>query len=263
MKKMVFLVLALVLMSSCAFAPEPALFDENSSGMKDDDTVGTTQDGSQDMGLAPEAVKIDQDPAAKGIVGEVKIAGGDLTKQVGIETTSAIQRGTQEKAGNVNELKEMIQQKQNEMEQEMDSLDEKQQKIYQNQNTVRSAVHSLLAMEDLVHGIGPQISDIAKQFNNSVQVTIMSEESIENRGFLSRMLAGGDAEAAEELEKEVVQNRARIEELSQIKDECECDPEVKAIMQEQIQNIEQEQTRLEQLAQSEKESKGFIGWLWK
>ncbi|MCK5452563.1 MAG: hypothetical protein KAI51_03935 [Candidatus Aenigmarchaeota archaeon] len=250
-------------MSSCAFAPEPTLFDENSSGMKNDDTVNTTQDGSQDMGLAPEAVMINQDPDAKGIVGEVKVAGGDSVKQAGIETTSGIQSETQEKAGNTNELKEMIQQRQQEMSQEMSGLDEEQQKIYQNQNKVRSAVHSLLAMEDLVHGIGPQISDIAKQFNNSVQATISSEEKIENRGFLSRMLTGGDAEAAGELEREVIQNRARIEELSQIKTECECDPEVKAIMQEQIQNIEQEQTRLEQLAQSEKESKGLIGWLWK
>lgn len=259
MKKMVFLVLALVLMSSCAFAPEPTLFDENGSGMKNDDAVGTTQDGSQDMGLAPEAMKIDQDSAAKGVVGEVKVAGDGLTKPTGIETTSAIQSGTQEKAGNVNELKEMIQQRQ----QEMSSISDKEQKIYQNQNTVRSAVHSLLAMEGLVYDMGPQVSEIARQFNNSMQATIRSEEKIENRGFLSRMLAGGDAEAAGELEREVVQNRARIEELSQIKTECECDPEVKAIIQEQIHSIEQEQTRLESLAQSEKESKGLIGWLWK
>jgi len=45
--------------------------------------------------------------------------------------------------------------------------------------------------------------------------------------------------------------------------QCDCGEEVKAMLQEQIQNMEQEQVRLQQLAQNEKKNKGVFGWLWK
>ena len=35
------------------------------------------------------------------------------------------------------------------------------------------------------------------------------------------------------------------------------------MMQEQIQQMEQEQLRLQDLAQNEKKSKGLLGWIWK
>ncbi|MCK5289553.1 MAG: hypothetical protein KAJ56_01300, partial [Candidatus Aenigmarchaeota archaeon] len=183
--------------------------------------------------------------------------------QAGTEADSPKQTGTGVQAGDANELKEIIQQRQQEMSQEMAGLDEKQQNIYQNQNKVRTAVHSLLAMENLAGSKGARISEIAKEFNNSVQATINAEEKIESKGTLSRLLTGGDAEAAGELERQTIQNREKIQELNQLKEDCDCDPEVKAMMQEQINNMELEQARLEQLAQSEKQSKGLIGWLWK
>ncbi|MCK4927840.1 MAG: hypothetical protein KAS11_05190, partial [Candidatus Aenigmarchaeota archaeon] len=194
----------------------------------------------------------DQDD--KGESGQAGIA-SDLAKQ--------INQGTGVQAGDASELREMIQQMQQEMSQEMAGLDEKQQNIYQNQNKVRTAVHSLLAMENLAGSKGARISEIAKEFNNSVQATIKSEEKIESKGTLSRLLTGGDAEAAGELERQTIQNREKIQELNQLKEDCDCDSEVKAMMQEQINNMELEQARLEQLAQSEKQSKGLIGWLWK
>ncbi len=249
MKNMIFLVLALVLMSSCAFAPEPALFDNNGS----EDGNATAQGDGQEPMLISNSGNAS--------------SGQDDSGQAGMNADSVNQInqgiGTGVQARDANELKEMIQQKQQEMSQDMSGLDEKQQNIYQNQNKVRTAVHSLLAMEGLAGSQGSRISEIAKEFNNSVQATIRSEEKIESKGFLSRMLTGGDAEAAGELEMQTIQNREKIQELKQLKDDCDCDSEVKAMMQEQISNMEQEQARLEQLAQSEKKSKGLIGWLWK
>ena len=249
MKNMVFLVLALVLMSSCAFAPEPALFGNNGS----EDGNATAQGDGQEPMLISESGNAS--------------SGQDDSGQTGMDADSVNQinqgTGTGVQAREANELKDMIQQKQQEMSQEMSGLDEKQQNIYQNQNKVRTAVHLLLAMENLAGSKGARISEIAKEFNNSVQSTIRSEEKIESKGFLSRMFTGGDAEAAGELERQTIQNRLKIQELNQLKEECDCDPEVKAMMQEQINNMELEQARLEQLAQSEKQSKGLIGWLWK
>ena len=56
----------------------------------------------------------------------------------------------------------------------------------------------------------------------------------------------------------------KLQEMKQVKDECvDCTEEIKAMMQEQIQNMEQEQVRLQELAEKEKQSKGLFGWMWK
>ncbi len=168
------------------------------------------------------------------------------------------------KAGNVAELKQMIQQKQQEMEQELAGLSNKdKQKVFRNQNQVRLAVHTLLSMENLTGGIGKNVSAIAREFNNSVQSTIRAEEKIQAKSRIMRFFTGGDDEAAGEIEQEVNMNREKIQQLKRLKDQCNCTAEVKAMFQEQIQNMELEQNRLRQLAQSEKKSKGLFGWLWK
>ena len=185
------------------------------------------------------------------------------TQNNGNEQTITSQQRKQVKASNSVELGQMIQQRQQQMNQELQGLETGQKSIYQNQNRVRLAVHSLLAMEDIVGGIGPQVREIARDFNNSVQTTIRAEEKVQKRNWFTRFLFGGDEQAAGELEPEVNTNREKIQTLKQLKKECDCDEQIKTTMQEQIQNIEQEQNRLQQLAQAEKQSKGLLGWLWK
>lgn len=177
------------------------------------------------------------------------------------QSQDEIQQREQVRARTTNELRTMIQEKQQEMNQEVQSFGEKQQKVYQNQNEVRLAVHSLLAMEDLVGGIGPQVSQIAKDFDNSVQATIQAEEIIQNRNMIVRFFSGGDQEAAGEIEREVNQNNLRVQQLKQLREQCDCDEEIKNMFQEQIQNMEQEQNRLQQLAEKEKQAKGIWGWI--
>jgi len=187
----------------------------------------------------------------------------EQTQNQGEATEIMVQQRQELKAQTKTQLQEMIQQKQQAMNQELEGKSEKEQKVYQNQNQVRMAVHALLAMENLVGGIGKNVSQIARQFNNSVQATIIAEEKIQTRSRFRRFFAGGDEKSAEEIEQEVNQNRLRIQELKQLHKQCDCDNEVKAMMQEQIQSMEQEQNRLQELAQKEKKSKGLFGWLWK
>ena len=118
-------------------------------------------------------------------------------------------------------------------------------------------------MENLTGGIGPQVSQIARECNNSVQSTIRLEQRIQNRSGFARFFAGGDQEAGLALQQEVNQSQQRIRQLTQLRDQCPCDEETKALMQEQIQQMQQEQTRLQLLAQRETQSKGMFGWLWK
>jgi len=165
------------------------------------------------------------------------------------------------KAGNAQELVEIIREKQQEMLQEAQK--EKNQEVFKNQNRIRLAVHALLASEDLIGGIGKNVSQIAREFNNSVEKTIRAEEKIKQRSGLIKFFLGGNKKAAEEIEQEVNKNQERIQQLHQLMDQCECSEEVKSMVQEQIQNLEEEQNRLRQLAEEEKQNKGIFGWLLK
>ena len=161
----------------------------------------------------------------------------------------------------INRVKQRVQEKKQEMNQEMEGLKRSVQKVYQNQNQVREAAHSLLEMEDIVGGIGQRVSEIAREFNNSVQATIGAEEKIQGKNRILKFFVGGDSKSAEAIEQEVNRNRERIQQLNQLMEQCDCEQEVKTMLQEQIQNMEQEQNRLEEVAVNETKIKGVWGWL--
>lgn len=158
------------------------------------------------------------------------------------------------------ELRECVQVRKEELKEEADELKGRIREVRQNQNEVRLAVHSLLAMEDLAGGIGKQVSEIAKEFNNSVRETIQAEEKIQKRSGFVKFFIGGDQEAAGILERETNMNQLRLEQLRQLRDNCDCSDELKAMIQEQIQNMEQEQNRLEEVAKGEQSRRGIFGW---
>lgn len=123
----------------------------------------------------------------------------------------------------------------------------------QKQNEVREAVKALLAIEDREGGIGQQVREIARDFDNSVQATITAEEKIERRSKIKRLFAGGDEEAALEIESRLKIRREKIEQLKTLREGA--NEEDGAILEEKIQTMEEEQTRLGQLAIKEKSSK--------
>ena len=167
------------------------------------------------------------------------------------------------RAKNAQELKEIVKQSRINIQNSTNQIKSQLQEMHQNQNRVRVAVHAMLAAENLTGGIGRNVSQIAREFNNSVQSTTRAEEKIRTRSSIVKFFMGGDEEAAEDIEQEVNKNQNRLQELNQLMENCNCDPEVKATLQEQIQNVEQEQERLRQLAQEEKGNKGIFGWLFK
>lgn len=235
MKKLFVLIICLVLAASFALAP----------GLQG-------QQGEQEIGDL-------DDPEVKGA--EKGEGSGLMIMDVDEETDEGL--GKQIKAKDTEELKQMIQQKQQEMEQERARAGGIEGKVFQNQNSVRLAVHSLLAMEDLVGGIGPQVRLVAREFNNSVQATIKAEEKIQKRSKIKKFFLGGDEEAAAELESEIESNKLRIQQLKQLKEQCGCGSEVKELFMEQMQNMELEQERLGQLVKEEKDSKGLFGWMFR
>jgi len=192
-----------------------------------------------------------------------QIQTGQNTQNQGEDTGLTTQEHVRNRAENKEELKQMIKDMNQELKEKLKELKEQQKEREEHHNQVRLAVHALLSSENLTGGIGPNVSSIAKQFNNSAQATFRAEERIQNRNKLIRYCFGGDDKSADEIQEEVGQNQQKIQELNRLLNECDCDQELKNILQEQINAMEQEQERLQQLAQNEKSYKGLFGWLWK
>ena len=132
-----------------------------------------------------------------------------------------------------------------------------------NHNEVRLAVNTLLSMEDRTGGIGQNISAIARDFNNSVSVSEKIEQKIQDRSGIMRLFLGGDRDAAGQLANITSQNQARIQKIQQLISNATLDPDVRAFIEEQLQAMQNEETRLEQLATREQQDRGLFGWLGK
>lgn len=163
----------------------------------------------------------------------------------------------------VEAIKESLQERERAMEQDMEGMGEDEQQMVRNRNEVRVAVQALHELGNMTGGIGKNISAIAKEFNNSAQATYQAEERIQEKSGFARFFTGGDEKAAKALEQETSQNQDRIQQLQQLKDECDCDQAVKDMIKEQVQSLEQEQARLQDLAAKESKKKGLLGWIWK
>jgi|GEM_PF-2797217 len=163
------------------------------------------------------------------------------------------------KAKNKEELKKMKKEKEKELDEEAAKMGGKKEKVYKKQNRVRAAVHSLLAMEGMAGGIGPEVSKIAREFNNSCKKTTDAEVKIEERSKMREIFMGGDEKAAEEIEVEVQKNRTLLERLKDLRNQAPSG-DVKVVMDEQIQVITEENDRLKELAEKEKKLRGLFNW---
>lgn len=198
--------------------------------------------------------------------------------QIGNETGEAIRQREQETNQNQSEQTEALLQKRileterlrtareiittAEEESEAQQVEKVQQIVQQKRNEVAATVHSLIELEDALGGIGQQVSQVASEFNNSVQTATQAEEKIKSRNGFLRFFIGNDQEALKEMERETDKNQERIQQMLQLKEECDCGEEVKNFFQERVENLKQEQNRLEETIQEEKKTKGIFGWLF-
>ncbi|MCC7572448.1 MAG: hypothetical protein KO464_03560 [Candidatus Methanofastidiosum sp.] len=133
----------------------------------------------------------------------------------------------------------------------------------QNQKMAQVAVQAIESTAPMFGKSEANISKVSNEIKNSFEITTRAEERIQSRSGFVKFFAGGDNEAAGLIVQEIVINENRIRELNRLIEESDFDTQTKAILQEQVQNIEQEQSRLKLLADEELNNKGIIGWLWK
>ena len=171
-------------------------------------------------------------------------------------TAQNIQNQNQVTSNKEQQVREIVQQKT----QEANST---QGYSSQNQVMAQIAVETMGATATMFGKNQGEISNISNEIKNSLEITTRAEEQIRSRSGFVKFFVGGDSESAALIAQETIRNEERIRELNRLILESDFDPQTKAILQEQIQNIEQEQLRLKTLADQEINNKGILGWLWK
>jgi len=163
-------------------------------------------------------------------------------------------------AGNGNQLRIMIQAREQELNREASSSAPLIQNIFMHQNRIRLAVHALYASENLLGPVGPRVSQVARQVESTVQTTANIESQMQERSYLANLFFGGDRDRAQMLLREVEANRERIQEMKNLVDQGDISAEVRAMLMEQIRLMEEEQERMRVLAQDENDRWGIFSW---
>jgi gas vesicle protein len=192
-------------------------------------------------------------------------SGADDIKSSIRENVSDIKTGLNETrsnvAQNISELRDSKRQQLEELNKSLQNVPQERRSWVKNENEVRIAVHTLLSMENRSGGIGQNISVIAREFNNSVNMSEKLEQKIQERSGIIRVFLGGDRDSAEQLANITSRNQARIQEIQQMINTATLDPDVRAFLEEQLQVMQNEETRLEQLATREQQDRGLFGSL--
>lgn len=163
-------------------------------------------------------------------------------------------------AHSLRELQDGIEQRRHELDDEAASSTSDVRDSLEHANAVRLAVHSLLASKDLLGGIGPKVSEIAREMNDSIATTTQAEIEIHSRGFFSRLFFGGDAAAADVIAQAVARNQQHIDDLNKLLADPTVSVDVQTTLKAQITALQDAQTRLQDLAQSEQKSWGVFSW---
>ena len=186
--------------------------------------------------------------------------GGDQTVEEDQEGIHIDMEDDSSPATSLEDLQQKIEVRKHQLEQEVASSSPSDQNIVENANPVRLAVHTLLASKELIGGIGPQVSEIAKQMNDSVATTTNAEAQIQSRGFITRLLFGGDSAAADVIAQQVAQNQQRIDSLNALLGQANVPADIQTVLKAQIAALQDAQTRLQDLAQSEQKAWGLFSW---
>ncbi|MDE4907644.1 hypothetical protein L0665_03335 [Methanogenium marinum] len=127
-------------------------------------------------------------------------------------------------------------------------------------NGTERAVYAFRAAAPLTGGSASDLIRLSEEINGSVRTTVKNEEKIRSQNAFMVFLFGGDQTSADAIMQHVVQNRVRTEEINRLIDGCECDEETASLLREQVQVMEQEQARFEEVAATEKDKKGIFGF---
>jgi len=242
---------------------------------EDNDRIGKDLEETRDSGNSLDAVQKDvEDVDSENVADDSEDERDDDSRnrerdQVREHVEEALQQREElfkqlreQRVENAKDIREQIQERKKELRQLYQEEKEQIREAKQKQNEVRLAVHALLASENFTGGIGKEVSEIARDFDNSLKDTEAAEEKIRERDRFTRFLFGGDFENADMIQERVQNREEKVKRLEEVLNTCEdCDADTKTLLMEQIQVLKQEQERLKTLAQEENQLNGLFGWL--
>ena len=166
--------------------------------------------------------------------------------------------GNDEQVQNQNQNQEQAQQQ----DQEQTQTQQGQINAEQHRSTVANFVQSLQSIADREGGIGEQVRTITQQQNQSASTTIQAMEKVQTRSKVKTFFFGSDYKNLGALRSETVQTRNRLEELNRLMEDVQNEGD-KTELQNQIQTLEQEQTRIESFIKTQESKFSLFGWLVK
>jgi len=166
----------------------------------------------------------------------------------------------EDRAFSSDDLKQRIEIRKQKLDDEEASTTPELRDVMSGANGMRLAVHALLSAQDLIGGIGQQVSEIAKEVDRSVASTTSAEIKIQSRGFFTRFLFGGDSTSAEVIAQEAAQNQSRIDSLTALLAQANISADVQVTLKAQITALQTAQARLQAFAEKEKAAWGLFSW---
>lgn len=132
----------------------------------------------------------------------------------------------------------------------------------QHRSAVSNFVQNLLQVADREGGIGQQVRVIAQEQNQSVSTTIQAMEKVQTRSKVKTFFFGSDYKNLGSLRSEMVQTRNRLEQLNALMENIQNEGD-ETELQNQIQILEQEQTKIESFIKAQESKFSLFGWLVK
>ncbi len=188
----------------------------------------------------------------------------EQTQAINQGGNSQIQVQTQQQLQNENGVEEQAQ-VQEQVQEGIQNQDEIQQlpiNAEQHQNTVANFVQTLLDVADKQGELGEQIRTIAQQQNESADTTLQAAEKVQTRSKVRTFLFGSDYKNLGVLRHEMVQTQSRLQQLNNLMDDIQSE-EDEVVLQNQIQTLEQEQTKIEEFIETQEGKFSLFGWLKK
>ncbi|MGE5041697.1 MAG: hypothetical protein ACM3IJ_02230 [Candidatus Levyibacteriota bacterium] len=146
------------------------------------------------------------------------------------------------------------------MDKDRDRLQEKDKIMQQDQDRTMLGAKVLIQAREDNNELDSQVENLATQVKNTIQNTLKLEQQIRDRNFLMRLFWGGDKKTGQELYQITTQNKDRIREMERLVESCNCNEETKNLLREQLRIMDQEQMRLNNMAQEEIRKKGLFSW---
>src|SRR4030042_6912175 len=132
----------------------------------------------------------------------------------------------------------------------------------EHRSVVANFVQELLQVAARGGGSGEQVREVAREQNAATEDTVQSMEKVQNRSRVRTFFFGPDYKNLGQLRSEMVQVRNRIEKLNRLMEQAEGEDN-KLALEEQIQEMEQEQTRIENFIQENEDKFSLFGWVKK